>query len=374
MVRPIGNRIGARARAGAAQTNRNSRKTDVAKEVYGKDTRLAMKPIKQKKRRYYALVFFVVFVLVGGSVGYVMYGKHVEQQKFIDAMAKMDEGLRLGDYASLDAAEKAVLERAKDNNPRVETVAYDIALRSWIWFAFTGEEVLMSDVRKYLAFLKEPLVDETGATFESPYKDEPMTFVADAVYKAVYDGQDEALEFLNKMDPSMLPAGQREFWIGVAHWRKGEWDAAEAAMKRAVEAADCPHHRFALARVLDVGGKPAEALAEYEKVLQGNPAHKGAEAYKMLLSIPEGADPVATIDGFIKKYEGQITPRIGSDLAIARANAQFLAGQTDKALSTIRTAQEQDAWYAPLRDWQPPTPPAPPEGEEGAEAGDAKPS
>ncbi len=343
----------------------------MAKQVYGKDTRLAMKPIKQKKRRYYALVFLVVFVLVGGSTGYVIYGKRVEEQKFTDAMAKMEEGLRLGDYASLDAAEKAVLERAKDNNPRVEAVAYDIVLRSWIWFAFTGEEVLMSDCRKYLAFLKEPLLDETGATFESPYKDEPMTLVADAVYKAVYDQQDEALEFFAKMDPSMLTGGQREFWIGVAHWRKGEWEAAESAMRRAVKAADTPHHHFALARVLHAAGKPAEALAEYETVLKANPAHKAAEAYKMLLSIPEGANTVETIDGFIKKYEGQITPRVGSDLAIARANAQFLAGDTEKALSTIRKAQEQDAWYAPLRDWQPPAPPAPPEGEEGAEAAGA---
>jgi tetratricopeptide (TPR) repeat protein len=290
--------------------------------------------------------------------------KRVEEQKLADAMATMEEGLRLGDYASLDAAEEALNERAKSDNPRVEAVAYDIVLRSWIWFAFTGEEVLMSDCHRYLLFLKEPLADPTGTIVESPYKDEPMTLVADAVYKAAYDQQDEALAVLAEMAPAVLPAGQRDFWIGVAHWRAGTWEAAEAAMRRAVQAADTPHHRFALARVLDVGGKPADALGEYDKVLAGNPAHKAAEAYKMLLTIPDGANTVETIDGFAKEYGDQLAPRIGSDLAIARANAQSLAGEAEEALTTIRRAQMQDAWYAALRDWQPPAPPGSGEGAE----------
>lgn len=74
-----------------------------------------------------------------------------EDQKLADAKAKMVEGLRLGDYASLAAAEKALNERVKANDP-----------------------------------------------------------------------QDDAPAFLDEMGPALLPAGQREFWIGVAHCRMGE--------------------------------------------------------------------------------------------------------------------------------------------------------
>ncbi len=341
------------------------------KPVYGKDTRLAMKPIKQKKRRYYTLVFLLVFAVVGSAIGYTQYQKHMRVKAFNHAMALMEEGLKMDDYPSLEKAEQAIREEAKKNNPRVEAVAYDIILRCWIWFAYTGEEVLMSDCRKYLAFLKEPLVDpETKEEFPSPYKDEAMTAVADAVYMAVYAQQTEAQAFFGSMHPAQLTAGEKEFWLGVAHWRAGEWAAAENAMRGAVKTADTPHHRFGLARVLDLGGKAADAQAEYEKVLQANSAHNAAEAYLLLLTMPVEADAVAAIDGFIKKYEGQVTPRIGSDLAVARANALFLRGEPDKALSTINRAKGDDPWYAPLRDWQPPQPPAPPEGEEGEGEGD----
>ena len=344
----------------------------MAKETYGKDTRLAMAPIKQKKRRYYALVFFLVFVIVGGTAGYVLWNKYDTEKKFTDAMGTVEAGWQLGDYTSLDEAEKIIVDRAGDDNPRVDAVAYAVVLRSWIWLAFTGEELLMSECRKFIAFLKEPLIDpETKETFESPYKDEPMTGVADAVYKAVNDQQDEALPQLAALKVEGLPPGFTEFWTGVAHWRKGEWDTAEKSMRGAVAAADTPNYRFALARVLDIAGKDAEAKAEYQKVTAANPNHRAAEAYLMLLSQPEGADPVEAIDSFVKKYEGQVTTRVGSDLAIARANAQFAAGDAAKAQKTIDKAKVLDSWYKPLSEWAPPVPPAPPEGEEGAAEAEA---
>ncbi len=339
----------------------------MAKEVYGKDTRLAMAPIKQKKRRYYALVFFVVFVIVGGTAGYVAWDKYTTEKKFTDAMATVETGWQQGDFASLVEAEKIIVERAGDDNPRVDAVAYAVVLRSWLWLGFTGEELLMSECRKFLSFLKEPLVDpETDESFESPYKDEPMTAVADAVYKAVNEQQDEGLAELKALQVEGLPPGFVEFWSGIAYWRKGEWGAAETSMRAAVAAADTPNYRFALARVLDIAGKDADAKAEYDKVLAANPNHRAAEAYRMLLTLPEGTDPVAAIDSFVKKYEGQVTTRVGSDLAIARANAQFEAGEVEKAQKTIAKAVVLDSWYKPLSEWTPPVPPAPPEGEEGA--------
>lgn len=149
---------------------------------------------------------FVILGVLCGVGGCLLGGEEISdklagRQKLDDAMAKMEEGLRLGDHASLDAAEKALEDCSRDANPRVEAVGNLIVVRSRIWFAFTGEELLMSDSRKCLAYLAEPLAVVTGALVEAPYMDEPMTHVAGAVYKAAYDQQDEALTLLDKRYP-----------------------------------------------------------------------------------------------------------------------------------------------------------------------------
>jgi tetratricopeptide (TPR) repeat protein len=332
---------------------------------FGKETRLAMKPIKQKKRRYYAIVFLLVIAIVGGMVGYVKYNQYKRDKGFNDAMALMGAGLDKGDYASLSAAEKAIAVEAARNNPRVEAVAHTVLLRALLWKMFTGEAVLLSECRKFVAFLREPLVDDTGKEFDSPYKDEPMTAVADAVVKAinpVEDGDIEAARaFLNGMDASMLPPGEKEYWLAITHWSAGEWVPAEAMMKRAVGAADTPHHRFGLARVLQMGGKQAEAIEEYNKVLGANPDHLAAQAYLLLLQLDPAQDMAAPIEEFFTSHAGTVPARIASDLTLVMAHTYCLKGEEDRARRVIQQAKINDPGYKLLLDWQPPAPPEPEE-------------
>ena len=335
----------------------------MARQIYGKETKLAMKPIKQKKRRYYALVFFVVFLLVGGGIGLKLYGDYKRDKGFNDAMAKMSTALEKGDYANLREAEKAIYTEAARSNPRVEAVGHDVLLRAMIWRVFTGEPVLLSKCRELVAFLREPLVDDAGKTFESPYKDEPMTQVAHAVVMAIdpmdSDQLKEALDLLNGIDPNLLPPGEREYWIAIAHWSGGEWVPAEAQMKRAVGLADNTHHRFGLARVLDLGGKETEALAAYKKVIADNPDHVAARAYVLLLELTPEQDTVAVIEGFFTANPGVIPARIASDLTLVLADTYCLDGKEPKARKVIQQAKVNDPGYKLLLDWTPPTPPAP---------------
>jgi len=341
----------------------------VAREQFGKETRMAMKPIKQKKRRYYALVFILVIAIVGGMIGYVKYNAYKRDKGFNDAMALMQEGLDKGDYASLSAAEKAIAAEAARNNPRVEAVAHTVLLRALLWKVFTGEAVLLSECRKFVAFLKEPLVDDTGKEFDSPYKDEPMTAIADAVVKTVNPEEDgdlaAARAVLDGMDASLLPAGAKEYWLAMNHAAAGEWVPAEAMMKRAIGAADNPHHRFGLARILQLGGKQAEAIEEYNKVLSANPDHVAAQAYVMLLQLDPTQDLATPIEGFFTSHEGTVPARIASDLTIVMAHAYCLKGEEDRAHRVIQQAKVNDPGYKMLLDWQPPAPPEP-EGEEEA--------
>jgi len=325
-----------------------------------------MKPIKQKKRRYYAFVFLLVIAIVGGMIGYIKYNQYKRDKGFNDAMALMQEGLRKGDYVSLSAAEKAIAVEAARNNPRVEAVANTVLLRALLWKMFTGEAVLLSECRKYVAFLREPLVDDTGKEFDSPYKDEPMTAVADAVVKAINPSQDGDIEAarsaLNAMDASMLTPGEKEYWLAISHWSAGEWVPAEAMMKRAVGAADTPHFRFGLARVLQMGGKQPEAIAEYNKVIQANPDHLGAQAYLLLLQLDPSQDMAAPIEGFFTSHQGGVPARIASDLTLVMAHAYCLKGEEDRARRVIQQAKINDPGYKLLLDWQPPAPPEPEEG------------
>jgi len=238
-----------------------------------------------------------------------------------------------------------------------------VLLRALIWQVFTGEPVLLSKCRELVAFLKEPLEDEAGKTFESPYKDEPMTGVAAAVVKAIDPMDEEDLKAaqaaLNGIDPNLLPAGEREYWIAIAHWSAGEWVPAEAQMKRSVGMADSPHHRFGLARVLDLGGKDTEALAAYHKVIADNPDHIAAKAYAMLLELAPEADATAAIETFFTENQGTVPARIASDLTLVLADTYCLRGEEPKARKVIQQAKVNDPGYKLLLHWAPPAPPAP---------------
>ena len=340
----------------------------MARQVYGKETKLAMRPIKQKKRRYYALVFFLVIAIVGAVAGLKMYNDYKRDKGFNEAMDKMSTALQMGDYAGLRAAEKAIAEEAGRNNPRVEAVGHTVLLRALLWRVFTGEPVLISECRKFVSFLKEPLEDDTGKTFDSPYKDEPFTQVADAVVKAI-DPMDaaqvkEAQDALNAMDPTLLSEGEKEYWLAISHWAAGEWVPAEAQMKRAVQAADNPHHRFGLARTLDQAGKTPDAITEYNKVISANPAHVGAQAYLLLAELTPEQDPVAAGEAFFTEHEGTVPARVASDLTVVMANALCLQGEEGKARKIIQQAKINDPGYKILLEWAPPLPPEPVEGEE----------
>jgi len=337
----------------------------VARQVYGKETKLAMRPIKQKKRRYYALVFLFAAAIVGLIVGFNMYSSYKRDKGFNEAMDKMNTALQMGDYAGLRAAEKAIAVEAARNNPRVEAVGHTVLLRALLWRVFTGEPVLISECRKFVSFLSEPLEDDTGKTFESPYKDEPMTQVADAVVKAI-DPMDEqqvkeAQDALNAMDPTLLGAGEKEYWIAITHWAAGEWVPAEAQMKRAVQAADNPHHRFGLARTLDQAGKTAEAITEYQKVIAANPAHVAAKAYLLIAELTPEQNPVSAGEAFFTEHEGKVPARVASDLTVVMANGLSLQGKEDKARKIIHQAKVNDPGYKALLEWAPPAPPQPAE-------------
>ena len=340
----------------------------MARQVYGKETKLAMKPIKQKKRRYYALVFFLVVAIVSAMVGFKMYNDYQRDKGFNEAMDKMTTALQMGDYASLGAAEKAIAAEAGRNNPRVEAVGHTVLLRALLWRVFTGEPVLLSECRKFVSFLKEPLEDDTGKLFDSPYKDEPFTLVVDAVVKAIdpTDAQQikEAQDALNAMDAALLSAGEKEYWLAIAHWSAGEWVPAEAQMKRAVQAADNPHHRFGLARTLDQAGKTSDAITEYENVISSNPAHVGAQAYLLLAQLTPEQDAVAAGEAFFKEHEGKVPARVASDLTVVMANALCLKDEEGKARKIIQQAKVNDPGYKVLLDWAPPAPPEAVEGEE----------
>ncbi len=333
----------------------------MAENHFGKDTRMAMAPIKKKKRLYYTIVFLIVAGLVGTFVGLKVYGDYTAEKGFKDAVALMEEGLQQGDYISLNRAEQAIREEAKRENPRAEAIAYSIMLRSLIWFTYTGEAVLMSDCRKYLDFLEDP---------EGMYSEDPSVPMARAVYEAVgsdanLDNTKAAQQALQGLPEGAMLAGQKEFWLGISHWAAGEWVPAAAEMSRAVEKADTPLHHYGLARVLDLGGKKEEAIAEYRKVLQANPALHAAEAYLLLAELTPEDDVVAKVEAFFDRYKGQVEARIASDLTIAAANAIALGGDPDLARKKIQQAKINDPGYRPLLKWTPPEPPA--EDGEGAE-------
>ncbi len=305
-----------------------------------------MAPIKKKKRIYYTLVALIVFAIVGGLVGTNMFRKYQSEKGFADAVVLMDEGLKQGDYPSLNAAEMAIREEAKRDNPRAAAVAHAIILRSYIWFAYTGEPVLMSDCRKYLEFLQDP---------EGLYHQEPIVALANAVYNAVNGDAKLAQDTLGSIDAALLAPGQREFWLGVAHWSAVEMKPAEDFMRKAIELSDCPHHRFGLARVLHLQAKGEEAAAEYRKVIEANPAHHAAEAYLLLLELKPDQDHVSVIEGFFSKYEGQVEARIASDLTVVMANALALRGDEKQAKKVIQQAKVNDPGYDLLLKWKPPT-------------------
>lgn len=304
-----------------------------------------MAPIKKKKRIYYTLVVLIVLCIVGGIGGMKMYGKYASEKGFNAAVVLMDEGLKKGDYPSLNAAELAIREEAKRDNPRAAAVAHAIILRSYIWFAYTGEPVLMSDCRKYLEFLQDP---------EGIYSEDPIVKVANAVYNSVNGDAKLAQDDLGAVDGSLLAPGQREFWLGVAHWSAVEMKPAEEFMRKSVEISDCPHHRFGLARVLHLQGKGEDAAAEYRKVIEGNPAHHAAEAYLLLLELKPDQDAVAVVEGFFNKYEGQVEARIASDLTVVMANALVLRGDEKQAKKVIQQAKVNDPGYDLLLRWTPP--------------------
>jgi len=343
----------------------------VAKDVFGKETKLAMRPIKQKKRRYYATVFFLVVLIIGGMIGFKVYSDYTSNKAFNEAMATMDASLTNGDYASLAEAEKVVADLTGETPPRVQAVGHTVLLRCLIWKVFTGEAMLISDSRKLVAFLAEPYEDDEGNVHESPYKDDPMTHLVDAVFDVMLDEDEEAtkagLATLSGIDAGLLAPGEKEFWLGMAFWSQGDMVKAEAQMRASVAAADNPHHRFGLARVLTDAGKAEEAKAEYTKVVETNPAHIAAQGYLMLLQMTPEQDAVGDIKTFINEtHQGKVPARVASDMTLVMAATLCAKGEEGKAKKAIHQAKMNDPNYSLLMSWAPPAPPVE-EGEEGEE-------